>query len=99
MIPVYLQPTNVSMQGHELIDKGIKCEGGKAIDPSKTYVVPSHKQKNHYREMKRLFKKDGMSAVNKYLKDMLEVNTRAIVATDTITNGLHDRQQAITSGF
>lgn len=99
MIPAYLQPTKVLMSGKELRNKGIKDENGQDPHPDKTYLVSTQVPKNHYRQLKKNFKKGGMKMVNEYIHEMLEVNMRAIVTTDTITNGLADRQSAITSGF
>lgn len=99
MIPAYLQPTKVLMQGKDLLNKGIKDETGKDPDTAKTYLVATQVPKNHYRQLKKNFKKGGMQSVNAYIHEMLEVNIRAIQSTNELGNGIADRQAAITSGF
>lgn len=86
MLPKTMQDANVHKHvlGAELIEKGIKeTKTGESVLPNKRYSVKIADKMpvNHLRRIKSLYQNHGIVAVEKYCRDVFELNKAVTNAT------------------
>jgi hypothetical protein len=86
MLPKTLQDANVRKHviGSDLIEKGLeKTKTGEKLNPTKFYSVQIADKMpvNHFRRMKNLYQNHGIKAVEKYCRDIHELNKAVTNAT------------------
>jgi len=100
-LPIVEQPTRMKVIGSEIIkhNPNAKDTEGNALDSEKVYSCDATMKKNHYRAMKKIFKKGGIESVNKYIQDVIAFeNGRRSLINESL-GGLTERRQSITHGF
>lgn len=101
MLPQTTSSANVYATGKELLEirPDLKDSSGKPIDPNKSYLVPGYVRNNHYRTMKKIYKKKGEEGLKEFAKMMGDFENGRITMVEEAIGGISERAQSIRAGF
>lgn len=100
-LPQYLQPTKVRISGKDILKKNplAKMVDGTPIEADKFYLADSFIPKNHYRALKKAYKKGGHKEAVEYFKAIADSGASAIQGQMEIRNGINERASLIPFGL
>lgn len=92
MLPKIIVPTKMNITGLELLKGGTTTdEDGNPIDSEKIYQIDAETNVNHVRKMKKLYKKGGVEAVDKYVLETAALANAAVKGQEEMISGMEQR--------
>ena len=69
-----IQSIFVNMSGHDLIVNKIQMKDGSDIDPDKMYKVETVQDIDHFKKLKKIYRKKGYQGVEEYKREITRVS-------------------------